>query len=114
MAAEIQKNIYETVSAGNIYKAEGLNMKKDGSVFQCKFEIFPMLNDSGKTIAYSGHQRDITKRKQAEEKLKSRNRELEVFYEAAINRELTMIDLKKEINELLEGKGEKPKYKIIR
>ena len=56
---------------------------------------------------------DITERKQAEEKMKSRNIELEIFYEATVNRELTMIELKKEINELLEDKGEKPKYKII-
>ena len=56
---------------------------------------------------------DITERKRTEIKLKSRNRELEIFYEAAVNRELNMIELKKEINELLEGRGKKPKYKII-
>jgi len=56
---------------------------------------------------------DITERKRAEEKLKSRNKELEIFYDATVNRELQMIELKKEINELLEDKGEKLKYKIV-
>ncbi len=55
---------------------------------------------------------DITKRKQTEEKLKSRNKELETWAEVATNRELFMLDLKKEINELLEKSGKKPKYKI--
>jgi PAS domain S-box-containing protein len=55
---------------------------------------------------------DITERKQAEEKLKSRNKELETWAEVTTDRELKMLELKKEINELLEKTGEKPKYKI--
>ncbi len=50
--------------------------------------------------------------KQAEEKLLSRNKELEVWYDVSVNRELNLLDLKKEINELLKKYGEKPKYKI--
>ncbi len=50
--------------------------------------------------------------KQAEEKLKIRNKELEAWYDVSVNRELNLLDLKKEINELLEKSGEKPKYKI--
>lgn len=112
LSDEIQKEIYKTVVGGNTYKGEALNIKKDGSVFQCEFSVFPMLDDKGAIIAYSGHQRDISERKQVEEKLISRNKELELFNEVTVGRELKMIDLKKEINELLEKSGEKPKYKI--
>jgi len=56
--------------------------------------------------------RDITERKQAEEKLKSRNKELETWAEVTTGRELKMLELKKEINELLEESGKKPKYEI--
>lgn len=56
--------------------------------------------------------RDITERKQAEEKLKSRNKELETWAEVTTGRELKMLELKKEINELLEKSGEKSKYEI--
>ena len=52
------------------------------------------------------------KRKQAEGKLISRNKELELYNEVTVDRELIIIELKKEINELLEKSGEKPKYKI--
>ena len=55
---------------------------------------------------------DITERKQAEEKLINRNKELELFNEVTVGRELKMIELKKEINELLEKSGKKPKYEI--
>ncbi len=71
-----------------------------------------VLNDEGEPIKMIGTIQDITKRKQAEEKLISRNKELEVWYDVSVNRELNLIDLKKEINELLKKYGEKPKYKI--
>jgi len=53
---------------------------------------------------------DITERKQVEEKLISQNKELQTFYDAAVGRELKVIELKKEINEILKKIGEKPKY----
>jgi len=66
LAAEIQQEIYKTVKAGNKYIGEAANVKKDGSVFQCEFEVFPIFDVEGGIIAYSGHQKDITERKQAE------------------------------------------------
>ncbi|MBC8416374.1 MAG: hypothetical protein H8E11_08090, partial [Candidatus Cloacimonetes bacterium] len=56
--------------------------------------------------------RDITERWEAEEKLKKRNQQLEAFNKIAVDRELRMIELKKEINELLKKSGEKPQYTV--
>ena len=56
---------------------------------------------------------DITKRKLAEQSLFQKLDELERFNNLAINRELKMIELKEEINELLRKSGEIPKYKIV-
>ncbi len=57
---------------------------------------------------------DITKRKQVEEDLIKRNEELELFNKMAVGRELKMIDLKKEINNLLEEAGKAPAYDIVK
>ena len=56
--------------------------------------------------------RDITERKQAEKELKKQLRELEVYYKATLGREGRIIELKHEINRLLEQFGEKRKYKV--
>ena len=57
-------------------------------------------------------QLEIAEHKQAEEKLISKNKELEAWYNVAVERELMLLDLKREINELLEKSGEKSKYRI--
>ena len=53
---------------------------------------------------------DITDRKKTEEKLKQKLDELETFHEVAIDREITMINLEKEVNELCKKIGENPRY----
>jgi PAS domain S-box-containing protein len=55
---------------------------------------------------------DITDRKNAEDALKEKARILEQFNNLMIGRELKMIELKKEINELLEKANEPFRYKI--
>lgn len=71
------------------------------------------FNDDEDPIKMIGTIQDITERKRVEEKLINRNKELELFNEVTVDRELKMIELKKEINELLEKSGKMPKYKII-
>ena len=55
---------------------------------------------------------DITDRKKAEKEIEEKYTELSRFRRMAIGREQKMIELKKEINELLKGIGHVEKYKI--
>jgi len=70
MTEKIQRDIYKTVALGKVWMGEHLNKRKDGSTFFCELRISPLIDDEGQTFAYIGIQRDITKRKQAEEALK--------------------------------------------
>ena len=68
---------------------------------------------------YGQLQREIARRKQAEEELRQTvaelertNAELELFNRLAVGRELRMIELKRQINELSEQLGKEPPYDL--
>lgn len=56
---------------------------------------------------------NITEKKKSEEQLNQKIDELERFNDLTVGRELKMIELKKEVNQLLNRLGEKDKYKIV-
>jgi len=58
--------------------------------------------------------RDMTERKRIEAELRRNLEELERFNKLAIGREIKMIQLKEEINELLCQLNQDPKYKIVK
>ena len=56
---------------------------------------------------------DITHLKQSEAALKNKIEELERFNDLTVDRELKMIELKKEVNSLMKHLGNEEKYKIV-
>ncbi|MFZ4724905.1 MAG: PAS domain S-box protein [Paludibacter sp.] len=69
---------------------------------------------SGKIEGVVSFARDITDKKQTELALDKKMKELIHFNDITIGRELKMIELKKEINELLKNSGKPEKYLIVR
>ncbi|HTP65885.1 MAG TPA: CheR family methyltransferase [Geobacteraceae bacterium] len=72
----------------------------------------PLLDENGNSIGAVHVARDITEQKKAEEELHRHVDELERFNHASVGRELRMIELKKEVNELCNRAGEKPRYEL--
>ena len=72
------------------------------------------FDSDGILVLLKGYLVDVTKQRIAERKLQEKNRSLKMSNDLFVGRELKMIELKKEINELLERSGEKAKYRIIR
>jgi PAS domain S-box-containing protein len=68
--------------------------------------------DSDDSVLYMCVLRDITFKKQIEDELKKRVFELEKFNKLMIGREVTMYELKKEVNSLLKKFGMNPKYSV--
>jgi PAS domain S-box-containing protein len=87
-------------------------IRKDGTAVPHHWTGALLRDGQGNAIGITGIGRDITERKRGEEKLKKKNADLERFNRLAVGRELKMIDLKKEINALLEDQGKEPRYEI--
>ena len=83
---------------------------KNGSWRYWKDQGLPILNNNGKPYKWIGSCTDITESKTAEEKIRVRIKQLEILNEATVNREFKIIEMKKEINELLKKSGEKTRY----
>ena len=84
---------------------------KTGKITDVLAQTF-MIKDSlsNKPLYFANVSLDITDRKKTEGKLKQKLDELEVFHDVAVDREIKMINLEKEVNKLCEKLGENPRY----
>lgn len=96
---------------------ETLHRRKDGSLLPV--EVSGRLVEIAGRRYHLGIIRDITQRQQADyalrqqaEELRSRNRELTRFNRASVGRELRMIELKTQINDLRRQLGLPPRYPL--
>jgi PAS domain S-box-containing protein len=85
-------------------------LTRDGRELLVEWHGRPVFNENGEFDFFFGLGIDITERKRAEEELQKRFKELEIYYRATIGRESRIIELKDQVNELLERLGEKKKY----
>jgi len=85
---------------------------RDGMVLHHIY--YPVQDKTGAIIGVAIFAQDITERKHMEEELKRKMEELEQFSKLAIGREIKMIQLKEEINELLDQMNQDKKYKIVK
>ncbi|MBI9108834.1 MAG: response regulator [Spirochaetales bacterium] len=86
---------------------------KSGGLRWMLVDYNPLYNFNDKSTCIISHALDITGRKKGELELEKRMSELEIFNDAAVDRELRINELRAEVNNLLERAGDTPKYRII-
>lgn len=99
------------------YQTEYRVLRGDGSTVMLEEIGRATFDESGRLARLTGVTTDITERKAAEnavrkhvEELHAANKELSRFNRAAVDRELRMMELKKEVNELLIRAGQRSRY----
>jgi len=70
-------------------------------------------DEEGNPVKITGTQRDITEQREAEIILREKLEEVEEFNKFAVGRELRMIELKEEVNNLLNSMDKDAEYEII-
>lgn len=140
MRSKVEKGLAQFKLSGEGPVFDGLlefqALRKDGTQFPVELSVSPIQMEGDRYA--TGTARDITKRKRAEEAVRRLNEELEErvrertaqfenankdlqenmaqlerFSDLAHGREIRMIQLKQEVNELMGKSGMKEKYKIV-
>ncbi len=86
--------------------------KSTGEIRHVREKCQHLRDASGRIVRSVGMVHDITESRRAENELRARNEELTRFNRVATNRELRMVELKREINELCSKAGEPPRYSL--
>lgn len=88
--------------------SESFEVEWGGNTYQCRLE--PLRDKSGKVISVVGVAVDITERKRMEERIKTQLSELLQWKSVMLEREDKIMDLKKQVNELLVELGRPVRY----
>lgn len=108
----VGKEKYKQIEEKSTGVVETIWKRKDGTLINIILASTPLVpGDISHGLTFTAL--DISDRKRAEEKLKQKIEELEQFNELTVDREIRMIELKKEVNELLKLSGKTEKYKIV-
>ena len=78
---EFQQKIYDTVSSGEIFVGQAINIRKDGSTFDCEMRVSSITDSEGTLIGYMSLTRDVTDRNLAEASLKRKLDETSILHE---------------------------------
>ena len=90
------------------YEIKYITAESETQYFEVR--IAPVKDRDARVIGLVSSSHNITKRKQAEKELSKKMNQMEIFNRIAVDRELRMVELKKEINELLKKSGQEKKY----
>lgn len=91
-------------------QTEHIHYNKEGNERIMEVHGDPVFDDEGNLVMMIEYAFDITDRKKFEEELKKKVEEVEKFNKVMMGREKRIIELKKEINDLLKSLGKTPKY----
>jgi PAS domain S-box-containing protein len=108
------QDLWDTILSGKTWQGEFLNRKKNGDEFWESTSISAIKNEDGDITHFVAVKQDVTERKHMEEEMRQNVEELERFNKLAMGREIKMIQLKEEINALLENVNQGKKYKIVK
>jgi len=101
MTKEFYSNMWDTIkNKKQRFIGEITNRRKNGELYTAHADITPAMDGSGNIQFFVGIERDITLEKRAKEALENRAAELSRMNELMVDRELKMIEMKKELARL--------------
>jgi len=109
---EFYRQLWETIRAGQTWRGDFENRRKDGSAFWELAVISPILDPNGRIVRFLAVKQDVTERRKADEQMRRTAAEMEQMNRLMTGREERVLELKAEVNELCRALGRKDSYRI--
>ncbi len=98
----VLQRLKATLESGNVFFGQSINYRKDGTEFWNEWHIEPIRDDAGAIDCYVAIQRDITKRKESEQAIESKNIALkEIIEQVEIEKKIIKDDVILNVEEVL-------------
>lgn len=109
MPESFYKTFWDTIkNKKEVFRGEVTNRRKDGTLYTAEAIVSPIISNQGDLVGFVGAELDVTDRKNSEIENKKHTLEVEKLNDLMVDREMKMIELKKEL-ENLKSKGDKSK-----
>lgn len=79
------QSLWDTISAGKVWRSEMINKRKDGELYNEEMTIAPLLSGQGNIVNFVAIKQDITERKQAEENEQQHFQNIQFLAESAMS-----------------------------
>jgi PAS domain S-box-containing protein len=109
LGATQREIIQQTLTHGQ-WRGEVVNYSADGTRVVLDCRTYVVHDAAQEAVSLCGIATDMTERKMVEEKMRDQLRELQRWYDVTLGREERVLELKKEVNELLARLGEPLRY----
>lgn len=109
LGASQREIIQQTLTHGQ-WRGEVVNYSADGTRVVLDCRTYVVHDAAQESVSLCGIATDMTERKMVEEKMREQLRELQRWYDVTLGREERVLELKKEVNELLARLGEPLRY----
>jgi PAS domain S-box-containing protein len=85
LTPELNEQLWKTIRAGQVWRGDVVNKRKDGSLFNVEITITPVRSATGQITHLVAIKQDITERKRSEETLQKSEEELRTLTETIPN-----------------------------
>lgn len=106
----VMATIKEAIRTRSIFELEHQVWRVDSTVGWTLSRAIPLFDEKGEITEWFGAAKDVTEQKRADDQIKEQMVELRRWYEVTLNREGRVLELKQEVNGLLEQLGKPIAY----
>jgi PAS domain S-box-containing protein len=110
---ELARDVFDTLASGGKRAVELEMIAKDGRRFPVQLRADAVKDEHGETICTIGVHTDISDRRQTEEHLEKALEESTRLVRLMSGREMRVVEMKREVNALLEEQGQGLKYESV-